>query len=69
MPAGGRIIERMLRSIFRRRKLTQVELAEQERLRRDAAKARHEAEAEIAMQRGKIEGYLDRHPPDAGGPY
>jgi hypothetical protein len=57
----------MLRRLFWRRKLTQAELAERERLRRDAAKARHQAEAEMAIQRGQIEGYLDRHPPDAGG--
>jgi hypothetical protein len=57
------MIEYMLRRVFRRRKLTQAELAERERLQRDGAKARRQAEAEMAIQRGQIEGYLDRHPP------
>jgi len=56
----------LLRNLFRRKKLTQAELAERDRLRRDAAQARHRAEAEIAAQRGQIES---RQPPDAGGYY
>jgi hypothetical protein len=51
---------------FRRRKLTQAELAEEERARREAQKARHQAELDMAKQRGYIEGYLDSHRP--GGP-
>jgi hypothetical protein len=56
----------MWRRLFRRRKLTQAELAEQERLRREAQKARHQAELEMAKQRGYVEGYLDSHPPGGG---
>jgi hypothetical protein len=56
----------MLRNLFRRKKLTQAELAERDRLRRDATKARHRAEAEMARQRGQVES---RQPPDAGGFY
>jgi hypothetical protein len=57
------------RRLFRRKKkLTQAELAEQERLNRDAQQARYRAELEMAKQRGYIEGYLDRHPP-GGGPF
>jgi hypothetical protein len=61
----------MRRWIFRRRKRTQAELAEQEQARRDAEKARHEAERDMAIQRAQIEAYLDRHPPDdgIGGPF
>jgi hypothetical protein len=56
----------MWRRLFRRRKLTQAGLAEQERLRREAQKARHQAELEMAKQRGYVEGYLDSHPPGGG---
>lgn len=61
----------MRRWIFRRRKRTQAELAEQAQARRDAEKARHEAERDMAIQRAHIEAYLDRHPPDGGigGPF
>ena len=64
--AAGRIICAMWRRLFRRRKLTQAELAEEERARREAQKARHQAELDMAKQRGYIEGYLDSHRP--GGP-
>jgi hypothetical protein len=56
----------MWRRLFRRRKLTQAELAEQARFQREAQKARHQAELDMAKQRGYVEGYLDTHPP--GGP-
>jgi hypothetical protein len=58
----------MLRGLFRRKKLTRAELAEQERARREAQKARHRAELEMAKQRDYVEGYLDSHPP-ASGPF
>jgi hypothetical protein len=64
--AAGRIICPMWRRFFRRRKLTQAELAEQARSQREAQKARYQAELDMAKQRGYIEGYLDSHPP--GGP-
>jgi hypothetical protein len=67
-PSGtaGRIICAMWRRFFRRRTLTQAELAEQARLQREAQRARYLAELDMAKQRGYIEGYLDSHRP--GGP-
>jgi hypothetical protein len=64
--AAGRIICAVWRKLFRRKKLTQAELAEQARLQREAQNARHQAELDMAKQRGYIEGYLDSHRP--GGP-
>ena len=61
-----------LRNRFKREPLTPEELAERERLKREAQQARYRAESEMAQQRGHIEGYLDRHRPDEGyspGPY
>jgi hypothetical protein len=60
----GRIIVLMGRWLSRRGKRTQAELAELERVRREAKKNRHRAEAEIALRNAHVEGYLDRHPPD-----
>jgi hypothetical protein len=56
----------MWRRLFRGKKLTQTELAEQERLNRNAQQARYRAELEMAKQRGYAEAYLDRHPPTGG---
>jgi hypothetical protein len=65
--AAGRIIwDVVWRRLFRRKKLTQTEVAEQERLNRNAQQARYRAELEMAKQRGYIEGYLDSHPPGGG---
>jgi hypothetical protein len=61
-----------LRTLFRREQLTHEELVERDRINRDAKQARYRVESEMAQQRGHIEGYLDRHPPDAGfgpGPF
>lgn len=61
-----------LRNRFKREPLTPEELAERARLKREAQRARYRAESEMAQQRGHIEGYLDRHPPDEGygpGPF
>jgi len=61
-----------LRRLFKREPLTPEELAERARLNREAQQARYRAESEMAQQRGHIEGYFDRHPPDAGfgpGPF
>jgi hypothetical protein len=52
---------------FRRKKLTQAELAEQERLKREAQQARCQAELDMAKQRGYAEGYFDSPPPPPGG--
>jgi methylphosphotriester-DNA--protein-cysteine methyltransferase len=61
-------LRQMLRRFFRRKRLTPAELAERERLRSEAQKARHSAEAEMAVQRGRIEGFSDTQPP-AGPPF
>lgn len=61
-----------LRLLLRRGQLTHEELVERDRINREAKQARYRAESEMAQQRGHIEGYLDRHPPDAGfgsGPF
>jgi hypothetical protein len=49
-----------LRRLLSRKKATPEEVAERERLRREAQQARYRAERDIAMQRGRIEGYFDR---------
>jgi hypothetical protein len=63
----------MRRWIFRRRKRTQAELGELAQAQRDAEKARHQAERDMAIQRDHIEAFLDRHPPPfdsgQGGPF
>jgi hypothetical protein len=50
----------MLRRLFRRQELSPEEVAERQRLNREAEKARYRAERDMAMQRGQIEGFFDR---------